>query len=292
MAYLQLPLIPLNFVFSRLAGYSPLIHPVLAVLSFSPPLRSHSYPRRNGNAYPRREGNGYPGRDGNRYPRGDVHRLGLGSGNGNGKWPPTPTPQLKALIVITLYHRALTRLSAHIFGTSTPSEYDDDDRVWADEDEEGMVVARGAQAGHDHDQAPPEHQAPPDRQRNNNNNHNVRLTLHIQSATAFGRTLASALLVPLLASRPPAFVWACSRAQSGSRLKAICMGKAWCMGKATCMAKAIRMAKAQRRRSSRRFGAGQQLDAVWWRNSVGYLVKRERETRKVRDLPFAEGRGE
>ncbi|KIY63876.1 hypothetical protein CYLTODRAFT_402583 [Cylindrobasidium torrendii FP15055 ss-10] len=291
MAYIQLPLIPFNFVFSRIAGYSPLIHPILAALSFTPTVRTFTgklpYARRTELAWP-------------------------------------PTPQLAAVLIIpfihAFYHRTLEHLSTRLLGPPSPQDDRvwDHDRLWArdvfvDEDfrhginVNGMdIVARGAHGnGLDDNGNVPARGAQPVPARPG------AITIQLQAIAVFGRTLASALLVPLIASRFGALLL---RIPFPSLRRFLGVRSGWRLGDrsfGTAAGGSLHGAGFASTVLQALWGGAlvpwAQLDPVWWRNSVGYalyalgrdafglvyryLEKREKETRKVRDLPFAEGLG-
>ncbi len=107
MAYIQLPIIPLNLILSQLSNYSPFLHMILACVSLTPSL--------------------------------DI----LQTMPFNFRLPGTlrlPPPQFTSLLLIPLtasfYRVVFHRFSQHILGTLDPTEYQDGMRFFVNAESE------------------------------------------------------------------------------------------------------------------------------------------------------------
>ncbi|KAF8887208.1 hypothetical protein CPB85DRAFT_1335662 [Mucidula mucida] len=256
MAYIQLPIIPLNLILSQLSNYSPFLHMISHTLQMTAP----------------------------------NFRLP------STLWPPPPqfTSMLLIPLTASLYRVVFHRFSQHILGTLDPTEYQDDMRFFvnAEPEPEGGAPAAPVE---------PAPAAP--------NNRIAWVTLEIKSPSRLGRHIASALLIPSIASKMGSLLLKLSKhvpllrqflgVRPHWRSSPISLPQYWLNREGN---------KAIFKLIFRAFWGGispwAELDPVWWRNTLGYgifalardclqllfrwLVKRERESRRIKDRPFSE----
>ncbi|KAK0216154.1 hypothetical protein IW262DRAFT_1496152 [Armillaria fumosa] len=295
MAYIQLPLIPISLVVSRYAHVSPIMPTIIACFSLMPrgifALTHHS-----------------------NYANNIRIESSL--------WPPSPYAFACVLLPITnaIYRACFERLSYKILGTTDPTEYEDnlrfvfnaDDEQRDREGEQPQPPAVAPVEGQAPEPNPPPAVVPaPPANGDAVGQQLADITIEIKSPSRIGRRIGGALLLPTIANRMGSLLLMLSKHSLYMRRflgvrppwqSQVPFPVAWL--KTNAQGKPIVPWGLVLRAFWGGVSPWAELDPVWWRNSIGFgifivakdcmkllyrwLVKREKETRKVKDRPFSE----